>query len=279
MSRKSNVDDGAGQLTGSQALVQKFLKEAMAIPAKDVRPMNGDPQLAAKNARDGVNTLLPYAAQLRKELPKVQLDKLRAVPEMAQALIFAANQVTLTVAPAGQTKALVSQANQLRNVMLSSADSLANAAILPPTDVAKIHKGRGSMDAANDLIALAALFQKNAGKVKGKTPVDATMIKQADALGSQLLSLLQPAGAKRQNKKTAEQKRAADLRDRLWTLMLTTWDQHVWRSGAWIFGRDVDANVPPLLARAGTPRSSKDGSGNGGPPSGPTGNAPNASPK
>lgn len=43
---------------------------------------------------------------------------------------------------------------------------------------------------------------------------------------------------------------ATELRDRFWTLLLQRHDA-LWRCGAWIYGQEVDSQVPPLQARRG----------------------------
>jgi hypothetical protein len=107
------------------------------------------------------------------------------------------------------------------------------------------------VDAANDCVALAALFRKHAASVRGKTVVTAANVKESAELGTRLLGLLKPAAARNANK-TAKSKEivdAVDARDRLWSLATEGHDV-LWRAGAYLFGRgEVDARVPALQAR------------------------------
>ena len=49
---------------------------------------------------------------------------------------------------------------------------------------------------------------------------------------------------------------AQDVLNRFWTLVNHRYDV-LWRSGAWIFGRAVDEQVPPILSRDLGPRKAK----------------------
>ncbi|HSN99462.1 MAG TPA: hypothetical protein VLS89_14300, partial [Candidatus Nanopelagicales bacterium] len=71
------------------------------------------------------------------------------------------------------------------------------------------------------------------------------------------LTVLRP---KRTRKKTpTEVIDAAEMRDRLWTL-LTQRHALLWRAGAYLFGKDeVDARVPPLQSRVAAPKKRKGG--------------------
>jgi hypothetical protein len=128
------------------------------------------------------------------------------------------------------------------------------ARLLPAAVVAKIREGHGGIDTAGDCVALAALFQKNATALRGKTPVTKPEIVEAAEVGSRLLAVLQPKKARRRPP-AREQMENTVARDRLWTLFERTWEDHVWRSGAWLFGRAVDQHVPPLQSRVATRRS------------------------
>jgi len=160
---------------------------------------------------------------------------------------YAAGQVERFAATPSDVKVLLAQAHKLRALLLTSADVLVLAGILPAASVAKIRQGKGSIDTAGDCVALAALFTKHADAITGKVPVTASHLQAADAVGSRLLRVLHPSSAKRPTDK--ELVAASDARDRLWTLFERTWEDHVWRAGAWLFGRDVDQFVPLLMSR------------------------------
>lgn len=121
------------------------------------------------------------------------------------------------------------------------------AGVLPAARIAKIREGRGPMDTVGDCVALAALFTKEAQAVRGKTPVTAAQVRETAEIGARLGAALRPKGARR--KVDDNLSAATDARDQLWTLFHRTWEDQVWRAGAWLFGRAVDRHVPPLHSR------------------------------
>ncbi|MBI5479012.1 MAG: hypothetical protein HY906_09160 [Deltaproteobacteria bacterium] len=252
--RRTVADDAAP--AGSQACYEAHLPAARKIPAAEVRPMRADLALALTNAHVGVDAVLGYVAQLKKELPRVAVVAIATLPDVGLGLAFAAGQVARYAPPPSGVQGWLKRAHQLRAVMLSSADALAAAGVLPAAALAKIHAGHGGIDTAGDCVALAALFQQHAAAIRGKTPVTAAHVREAAEVGTRLLAVLQPKGAKRKGG-TSELKAATESRDRLWTLFERTWEDQVWRAGAWLFRRAVDQHVPPLQSRVGHKRPAK----------------------
>ncbi len=118
-----------------------------------------------------------------------------------------------------------------------------------------IHAGTGKIDTATDCIDLAALFRTYAAKVKGNTAVTTAEVAEAATLGSDLLKLLKPRTAKKV--RPADAKKAADVRDRLWTLVKQGYDA-LWRACAYLYGADdVVTRVPALQARTATTSTRK----------------------
>lgn len=78
---------------------------------------------------------------------------------------------------------------------------------------------------------------------------------EAAALGSDLLALLKPSTAKKVRPEEAQ--KAADIRDRLWTLVKQGYDS-LWRACAYLYGQEeINERVPALQAHAGTTSSRK----------------------
>jgi hypothetical protein len=243
---------------GSQAEYERLLPMAMKLSAAAVRPMRVEASLALQNGQRGVDAVLPCSAQISKDLPQVSLAAIEELSNMGLAVAYAAGQLDRLAPAPSETRALVARATELRALMLGAAQVLALAGVLPQVAIKKIRQGHGAIDAAGDCVALAALYQGNADAVRGKTPVSAAQVREASDLGSRLLTILKPAsaGRKAKNKEAAEM---ADKRDRLWTLYESTWEDHVWRAGAWVFKREVDASVPSLHSRVVGKRVAKPG--------------------
>jgi hypothetical protein len=246
----SSASANANAPVGSAAQYKKYLPKAMKLASSAVRPMHGDLALGLVNARRGAAAVLAKSARLKKELPGVSLSAIRELANLGLGVAYAAGQVERYAAPASSLKQNLSRAHALRALLITSADALVEAGVLPAAAVARIHAGHGGIDAAGDCVALAALFKKYASALRGKSPVTAADINEAAEVGTTLLGALKPRGAR--GKPTSQAlKTAVDARNRLWTLFEQSWEQNAWRAGAWLFGRDVDAHVPPLQSRAG----------------------------
>ena len=231
---------------GSQAAYDKWLPAARRIAAGEVVRLRADPQLALHNLAIGVRSVLAERARLPK-LGETDARALASLEELALAVVFASTQVVRPGA-SRELPALTSRAAALRALLLRTAEALTLAGLLPAAEVRKIRGGRGRLDAARDLVALAALFGKHAAALKGKHAIGAAQLKEAADLGTSLLTLLKPGRARRS---IAGLALGADERDRLWTLLVLGHDR-LWRAGAYLFGRAaVGAKVPSLQAGAG----------------------------
>ncbi len=240
------------EVHGSQAAFVRFLPLARAIPADQILPMRFDPELAYYNVRVGVQALAPHQARLATELPTLDRKLLTDLPDLGQALLFAASQADAVTATSGAKPGpslaeLLQQGQKLRAQLLAAADTLATFELLPVAQVDKIRQGRGSSDAARDLGDLAALYHKHEAAFAKKTPVTLSQVQLAAEVGSALLSRLSPGSARRSSR-AKPQSESLTERDRLATL-LHRWHRDLRRAAYWIWGDDFDAQVPSLQAR------------------------------
>jgi hypothetical protein len=238
---------------GSKEAYEHFLPAAQKLPAADLLDFKADAALALHNVQVGVAAVLADETSLKRELPGVKVTELAELPRLAQAVVFAALQVNRDAGSDGTIAALLARAYHVRKKLLAAALALAEAELVPKADVLAIQAGRGRLDAANDCVALAALFDKHAHAVKSKSPVSASDLTEASEVGSELQTLLKPRAAGRDRAAPAAVAAAAEARDRLWTLLVARHDW-LWRVGAWLFGRDVDERVPALQSRVLGPR-------------------------
>jgi hypothetical protein len=240
-------------LAGAPALVERFRAAAEALPASAVRPLRGSARLMSINVARGAASVLGEQPRLAGELPRFDAAAARALPDLGLATAWAAEEVVrFSDENPSEVRAMLKRAGKLRTLLLGSLESAAEAGLIPAAPVAKIREGRGGFDTAGDCVASAGLFQKHAAKLKAKTPVTAADVKEAAALGAQLLAVLQPKGA-RKKEKAAALKAALDLRDRLGAL-LAQGHGALRRAGGWLFGEALDERVPLLLANAGPGR-------------------------
>jgi len=232
----------------AQKLFDKHLAAANAIPATDIVPMRCDAQLAYHNTVRGWDAVAPHVDRIRAELPALDPVLLAESVEIAMAVQFGASRVNRIVRSDGSLQTKMAEASELRRLMLAFADVLALAGVLPAVAVEKIRQGSGKLDIARDCVALAALYREHEAAIAGRSPVTCAQIDRAAAVGTELLELLRPASAVKESKTPEETARAAEQRDRLWTLLVRR-HADLWRAGAYLFGRtDADDKVPSLAA-------------------------------
>jgi hypothetical protein len=228
-----------------EATFRHFLAIALEIPADQVRSARVNFTNVVQNAATGVAALAPFRDKIAK-LEDVSLEKIDAVAKIGQAFQYAVTRVDRHEPIPGDIRERLLEAHKLRAMMFAKVDVLVLDGIIPESEVAGIRKGRGPIDMAGDCVALTALIRKYASQIVGHAMITAEDLQTASDLGAQLLTELRSATAPA---KTKQQEETAEVRDRLYTLFVQTWEQNVWRAGAWVFGRDVDDHIPALGSR------------------------------
>jgi len=158
----------------------------------------------------------------------------------------------------GSTARLLKTAFASRSLLLDVATALAAKALIPRRAVEKIREGCGNIDAVTDCVALNALFIRHAAAIKGRHPLARSDIVEAGDVGNARLKILQPKRA-RARATPADVARAADHRDRLWTLLVQRFESphgHE-RAAVHLWGRDAAQHVAPLLSF--TPNAAREG--------------------
>jgi hypothetical protein len=243
----------------ADAYKQYLVLAEQQIPAEDLPTYRGSAALAYQNVRAGLTALAPYEPQIKALPAPFDLASMKALPALALGVMYAAAQADIS--STGTIAALRKQASALRDLLLANAVSLAKAGSLSASEVRRIKKGSGPVDMAQDCVDLAELFTANAAALAGKTPITQEQIEQARAVGNQLLTLLKAKNAPAETRQEKFVTIAA--RDRLAALMVAWYEQHLRRAGYWIWGKDIDAHVPPLHSHAPAPKPKKAKAANG----------------
>jgi hypothetical protein len=240
-------------VVGSQKAFLDFLPQAEKLGAGEVVGYRADAALAYHNVAAGWRSVAPLAARVRDELPKVDWRELEALLDLASAVVFAAAQVDSRPASPGEISKQLAQARPLRAMLLASADAVAKKGLIPVREVQRIQAGQGQRDTAQDCIDLAALWSRYPDAFRHRSPAEPSDLTQAAQLGSALIAVLKPKGAKRQATVRAP---GAEARDRLWTLLQRRHDM-LRRVGGYLWGdAALDEHVPSLQARLPTGKRS-----------------------
>jgi hypothetical protein len=239
------TDTSELEALGSKKAYDKFLPAARAIEASAVEECRADVALAYHSVKRGLENLLSQEVPLSRLPEAVKLEELRALPQLAQGVIFAVLQWHRHL-EAASFGALFDQAQRLRGKLLKSADALAEAGLLAEDDTEAVrHLGRHDVIAA--CMSFSELLRRNTGRVAGRSPLTVADLDEVDQVVTQLRALLAPRGGSKEEVTLPVLVEAAQVRDRFWTLLRQRHDL-LWRCGAWLYGREVDWRVPPLQA-------------------------------
>jgi hypothetical protein len=232
---------------------ETFAADAKQLPKEKVLPLKSDVNLIFANVQHGVQSVLPHKARLATELPKLDLEQLRTLPQLAEALLYAHSESVRMSQPAKRAEldAKLTELQHLREALLLQAEVFATLGILPAARVAQIRSGSGLFDAAQDGVALSDLYAEYRGQVAGKHPFSDVQLARIAELGHALMKIITPDGARTASSEAATQ--AMELRDRIYSLLAIR-HAELRKAGFYLFGDEVDARVPPLGARQGKPK-------------------------
>jgi hypothetical protein len=237
-------------VTGSEAEYRKAIPRAMEVSAARVTTFRGDPTVLYHNVAFGVDEVARAAGRQQGMVSAAQLGEFDEMKGLALALAFAVRQANPEVRSDGILARKISRAAFLRKVLLDALDLCAFAGIIQADDGLKgIHRGHGPIDAAQDCLDCAAKFRANAAALAGKTPVDPAWINEAESLGTELVTVLKKATVvdRSPSQAAGAVPDPAEIRDRIFALLHDGHEQ-LWKAGASLFGKAVEAHVPPLLS-------------------------------
>ncbi len=224
----------------------RIAKDIEALPPERVGRVSTDVPMAvslALGALPRFEGLLPEMAEVFKKPPDAEIERLR---DRSLGLLYTH---LLYSPPARALDAELEEARAMREQLLAAADAHALYGQIDRNSIAKIREGAGHLDRANDLIALAALFDAAWPIISKKTLVTEAQIDRAASLGTQLVSAL---GQKELNVGTMKDgKTPADLRNRAFRLFITDYDEI--RAAVQYLRRwegDADAFAPSLHRRS-----------------------------
>ena len=246
----------AAKKTSEVSIFEEAEAEAAALPKLEVMSMAYlEANLIRANVLVGRKNVLAEREAITALHRRPQWTRVERIEILVTKLLGAKGDIPASLGGDAELATQVARMWELRGVLLPLAELLASMNLLPKTEVAKIRRGRGSLDGANDIVAIISLLRKNEAAVRDKLgPVTPAMLDEGAALGETLGLRLRPKSAKQQDKTTKEQLAAQDKRNRLFTILSRDYD-HTWRLGALVFGRDVDAKVPPMMSRVAGKRT------------------------
>lgn len=222
------------------------LAQAQALPKASILTQRVDPDLAIVNIETGMHVVQKHILEIPVHFPKIDLNALKALPEIALATKYAALRAEQVVPAESQIAEKLKQANELRTKLLSVAKGLAENGQIQMAEVQAIVAGKGVRDRAEDCVALAALYRNHAQAIAGKHPITQDLIDESANVGSWLLTHLRPADAP--NPSLARPSVEVEIRNRFVTLLVE--GHHKLQTIAFYFHRsDWEQRAPALGSR------------------------------
>lgn len=235
------------RLTHAQAFAL-LEAEIDAVPDTALVPIVTDITQSAETAfvaADRLDTLMSALAKLPAE--HFVFEKVRKLRLYTGALLYAH---VLAMAPKRETElsAMLQEATPLRHKLLVMAEALGELGLVSAEHVAAIRSGQGHHDTANDLTALASLYDGSWARIGSQVPITRAEVDRAAVLGTRLIAAL---GDRRYEADALERtKDARRTRARAYALFMDAYDtcqQGVtflrWKQG------DVDRYVPSIHPR------------------------------
>lgn len=169
---------------------RKVEKEILALPEERVGRVTADVGQAVSVALGA----LPNLLKLRKEFDVFAdsdffVKKLDTLQDHAMAALYAHIRATPAVSEK-EAQTMLERGKPIREQLLAVAEGLTTFGLLDSALVQSLRQGQGNLDTAKDLIALGALFNANWDSVSAKVPFGADLVREASALGANLVQAL-----------------------------------------------------------------------------------------
>ncbi|MEZ4296155.1 MAG: hypothetical protein R3B70_14375 [Polyangiaceae bacterium] len=199
---------------------------------------------------------VPHLAKLRSNAAKIPGFDIANMDRLGTYALGAwyAHLMSMPEVAESELTRLMDEARPLRETMLLAAELLAHLDYFDRRAVADVRAGQGNLDAANDLVALSALFSARWDEVENKTPVEWAQVERASQLGPEILIAL---GARNQpGARVVDPTSSSERRVRAYSLFVNAYDEcrRVVTFLRWNHG-DADEIAPSLFANRGPRRS------------------------
>jgi hypothetical protein len=161
----------------------KIEPELAALAAEELAPITVDVSAAVTAVLAAAPKILAHREEIVEQLPLHPIEQIDELTTYAHGAWYAHLLHTYASGSPEAAKAMIDEAQKLREDLLVAAEALAHRGMLDADVVAKIRKGQGHADTANDLTTLAQVFTASWSKVGSKTAVERSEVDRAAELG------------------------------------------------------------------------------------------------
>jgi len=160
-----------------------------------VTTFKSNASVALHNVQVGVAAVLAERPwfEAQPDGPRVDFARVAGAETAAEALVFVATRASsiTRVAPGVQVK--IARARKVLRVLRGGAECLVEAGVLTAEEVPRVD-GHGPLATARACVAYASLFRAKHAKTRSLTVVKPEHVREAAALGTELLREVKPRG-------------------------------------------------------------------------------------
>lgn len=182
----TSTSPSTGAVSAPNAAAEAFAKitpELAALTPEELTPITVDISAAVTAVLAAAPKILAHREAIVEQLPLHPIAHVDELETYAHGAWYAHLLHTYANGSPEAAKAMIDEAQKLREDLLVAAEALAHRGMLDADAVAGIRKGHGHADTAGDLTALAALFKASWGKISSKTAVEKPEVDRAEELG------------------------------------------------------------------------------------------------
>lgn len=182
----TSTSTSASAPSAPNAAAEAFAKiepELAALTPEELTPITVDVSAAVTAVLAAAPKILALRDAIVEQLPLHPIEPIDELATYAHGAWYAHLLHTYANGSPEAAKAMIDEAQKLREDLLVAAEALAHRGMLDADAVAGIRKGHGHADTAGDLTALSTLFKGSWSKVSSKTAVEKTEIDRAEELG------------------------------------------------------------------------------------------------
>ena len=226
--------------------------EVLGMDEDEVGRVTADIPFAASIALGALQNLRKLRERFVAAFTDPPLTELDRLGDYALAALYAHLRARAPTYDQEQMQVLMEEARPLREQLLVAAEMYAAFAVIDAEVVAGIRAGKGHLDLAQDLLALATLYNANWSQMQG-SPVTAEMVQRSGTLG---FELLQGLGARTVGEAEQEPEIGwAERRARAFRLLVRAYGE-LRHATAYVRRHEGDAAqyAPSLHLREGSPR-------------------------
>lgn len=231
--------------TSPEAAFAHFRPLAEGVSPADAPPFRGVPMVMHAVVQQAIAAAEPGFAAAVGELRDPRIEEALELPPLVLALQYASGRVPGAKLSEGEIARLLAEQAPVRAAALDYLEVAAGPAVrlVPAARVAAIRAGKGTLDMAQDFVAIPGLFREFEEALRGKHPFGAAQLARLGEVGEVLLQQVRPASAPREASARGPE---ATLRDQFGALVTRRYERLLLLADAGL-GRARAREVMPAL--------------------------------